>query len=142
MFELAKSYRIIAGIIQIILALVCVAFGVILTAFFLMTINGSARINAPIELIIPFTVLGFLAFGFGLAGSVSSFRRTHFWLAVFGSIIIVAWAVLFIQITLLGMQSAGQPTMLSLGLSMIVLAVLSLAFVAASKRDFLSEGEW
>jgi uncharacterized membrane protein YwzB len=125
--------------IQIILALVCVVFGVILTAFLLMSINGSAEISAPLELTLPWAVLSFLAFGFGLTGSISSLRRTRFWLAVFGPIFIAVWAVLAIQINLLGTQPESEPADLSFALFMIVLAVLSLAFVAASKKDFLSE---
>ena len=135
--ELAKSYRMVAGIINIVLGAVCAAWGIIFTAFFMMMLQGTVSIHLPILLTLSFIVLSFLAFGLGLAGSISSFKHSRFGLALSGSVVIIIWAALFIQIDFL----AGvhfEMSLLFLGLSIMLLAVVATAFLTESKKDFVS----
>ena len=129
------GFPIAAGIMTILAACVFVPIG----AIFLGAFIGYSILYAHIYDIEVFVTGLFciMGFAFGLASGITSLRRKHFALAITGlSIVIISGVAIF-----LGMAARRYRTALTDGLAfgatpIIVLAILSLIFVAISKQEF------
>ena len=76
------------------------------------------------------------SFAFGLASGISSLKRTHFALSITGTILVIFSGI----VVIFGMTVRGYTTArsdgLTAGIPIISQAILSLIFVAVSKKEF------
>ena len=79
--------------------------------------------------------LGLLAFPFGLTSGITSLRRKHFALSVFGVCFMIIADSIIVLATVL-MPYPGLPIGLVLGLPVVILSNLSLILITSSREEF------
>jgi len=137
---------VIGGVLQIVLAFVCMFFSVIAIGVFLSTMPSASHWTglgwlSPTwcYMQLALGIVGLAAFAFGLTGGILALKRSHFYLTIVGPFVIVAWSFLLIEhvaLTLLAWRSYNHVTGLMLAFLMIMFAILSLTFIAVSKKEF------
>jgi len=127
------GFPIAAGILTILAACIFVPIGALfIGAYVWYSIQGHPE---GIEVVITglFSILGF---AFGLASGILSLKRKHFAVSIAGvSVIILSgFAIIFGMATRRYRQAVTDA--LTFGVPIIGLAILSLIFVAVSKKEF------
>ena len=127
-----QNYFLVAGgIIEIILAFICMVFGVFATAIFL-----TETLPQTYEFLIQNAVgiVGLVAFGFGVAGGFCALKRKYFQLAILGNAVTMVWAILFAELALIAPSSYGRLTGVMFGMFIFIFSILSLVFIVASQK--------
>ena len=131
-------FLIIGGILQIIMAHVCMFFGFTEVSYSISSIKYG--IVVPYHMFIckfAIGVVGTIAFVFGLSGAISALMRKHFIFVAFGNLTILAWNMLAIACTIvIYPPSFIKANILTLFSFFLILSFLSLAFILASRRRF------
>jgi len=127
------GFPIVAGILTIIAACIFVPIGALfMGAYVWYSIQGYPE---GIEAVITglFSILGF---AFGLASGILSIKRRYFAVSIAGlSIVIFGGFVIIFGVAARRYRQAVTDA-LTFGVPIIILAILSLIFVAVSKQEF------
>ena len=138
MSESSKSILlIIGGILQIIMAHVCMFFGLLGVSSVIAAIRYGTVPYREFILQFPIGVVGTIASVFGLSGGISVLMRKHFILVTFGNLTILAWNMLVIACAIINYPpSSIRTNILTLFSFFLILSFLSLAFILASRKKF------
>jgi len=132
-----QSFLIIGGILQIIMAHVCMFFGLLCVSSVISAIRYGTVPYREFIFEFPIGVVGTIAFVFGLSGAISALMRKHFILVAFGNLTILAWNMLVIACTIISYPpSSIRTNILTLFSFFLILSFLSLAFILASRKKF------
>jgi hypothetical protein len=127
------AFPIVAGILTIIAACVFVPVGTLfMGAYVWYAIQGHSE---GIEVLIT-GLFGILGFAFGLTSGILSLKRRYFGMSLAGlsMVIFCGFAIIF-GMAVRGYRQAVADA-LGFGVPIIVMAILSLIFVAISKKEF------
>ena len=124
---------IVGGIIEITLSFICMFFGVLGTAIFLMAADPFHDYQAQVQNSVG--IVGLVAFAFGFAGAIFAFKRRYLPLTVFGTIVIMIWAVLLAKLALTAPMSS-RLTGVMFSMFTIIFSIISLVFIAVSRKEF------
>jgi hypothetical protein len=128
---------IVGGIIEIALAFICMFLGVLATAIFLTAADPFRDYQARVQNSVG--IVGLVAFAFGFAGAIFAFKRRYLSLAVFGTIVIVIWAVMFAKLALIAPVSS-QLTGVMFSMFVFIFSIISMVFIVVSRKEFEKEG--
>jgi hypothetical protein len=124
---------IVGGIIEIALSFICMLFSVLATAIFLMAADPFRDYQAQVQNSVG--IVGLVAFAFGFGGAIFAFKRRYLLLPVFGTIVIMIWAVLFAKLALIAPVSS-QLTGVMFGMFTFIFSIISMVFIAVSRKKF------
>jgi hypothetical protein len=124
---------VVGGIIEIVLSFICMFFGVLATAIFLMAADPFRDYQAQVQNYVG--IVGLVAFAFGFGGAIFAFKRRYLLLAVFGTIVIMIWAVLFAELALIAPVSS-QLTGVMFGMFTFIFSITSMVFIVVSRKEF------
>jgi hypothetical protein len=131
-YEMNK-FLIIGGIIEISLAFVCLFFGVLGTSIFL--IEGYRYHDYRFQLQNAAGIFGLIAFAFGFTGGILAFKGKYFLLAVFGTVVIMVWDILFANLAMQTTSSYDRLTGVMFALFVFIFAIISMVFIVISKKE-------
>jgi hypothetical protein len=125
---------IIGGIIEIALAFVCMFFGVVATSIFLTETYRYQDFRFQLQNGVG--IVGLVAFAFGFTGGIVTFRKKYFPLAVFGTVVIMVWDVLFAELSMTTSESYNRLTGVMFAMFTFIFAIIGMVFIAVSKKEF------
>ena len=137
MSESSKSILlIIGGILQIIMAHVCMFFGLLGVFCYCRHQVWNSAISRVYTSISHRSSWNYSSV-FGLSGGISVLMRKHFILVTFGNLTILAWNMLVIACAIINYPpSSIRTNILTLFSFFLILSFLSLAFILASRKKF------
>jgi hypothetical protein len=135
------SFPIVAGIIAIITACMCVAWGIQGIAKFFSIGNYYFYYyyysSLPIGLLWTDGILGLLGFALGLSGGILSLKRSNIGLGMLGGCCMMYSGIaVILAFGLMGDGPIGWAYGLACGVPTLSLSVLSLAFIGVSGSEF------
>jgi len=128
-----SGWKLIAGgVMELVLSVICLIIG--LFALGISSLDSSPYRNDAF--VLQFVFVCFAVFAFGVAGSVSALRRVYFSLAIFGDVAITLWAALFCVFSSLTLETYWGLIDFILGLSIGIVAIISLIFIVLARGTF------
>ena len=122
---------VVGGIIEIVLAFICVVLGVFATSIFV-----TETLPQDYEFLLQNAVgiVGLVAFGFGFAGALCAFKRKYLPFAVLGTAVIMVWAILVAKLALIAPSGYDRMTGVMFSMFIFIFSIVSLVFIVASRN--------
>jgi len=122
---------VVGGIIEIVLAFICMVLGVFATSIFA---TETLPQNYKFLLQNAVGIVGLVAFGFGFAGALCAFERKYLPFAVLGTAVIMVWAILVAKLALIAPSGYDRMTGVMFSMFIFIFSIVSLVFIVASRN--------